>query len=190
MKFDIVSYNGLIDKKDLFNYSTGCKGLDDFILKEVDGLEKANNTALSIAYYNDTIVGMYALSVTQTMVSNDHTEKAFGKECDRKPLLSLDHFSVNKLLQYDPCKNKDEQLNIGKNLLFKIFELVVKMRNVYNIAVAGIFVSALPEAVDWYCKQGFDFISDIERDAVNQEHYLMIIGYSFIEKAYFEAKSN
>ncbi|BAX71516.1 hypothetical protein [Leuconostoc mesenteroides] len=190
MEFEIVPYNDMLNKSDLDGYETGFPGLDNFVSEEINDFEKANRSALSVAYYNGIVVGMYALSVTQTVISNNHTEKVLGKKMDRSPLISLDHFSVNKKFQYDPKKEKSEQLSVGKNLLYEVFKLMASIRRVQNVAISGMFACAIPDAVDWYCDRGFDFISDDERDAINKDCYQMIIGYPFMEKSYLEAKDN
>ena len=190
--FDVYPHNGLINISDFNNYTTGIHTLDTFLFEELDVMETHNKTALSVAYVGDTVVGMFALSTAQT-ISNKSSEQAnhtFGdvnKQYDSIPLISIDHFSVSKNLQYDGSKRKDEQFNVGKSLLRVIYELVVKMRTKYNVAIAGISVDALPHAADWYEKQHFVYLNDFEENSPNKEYYKMIIGYPMIEKAYFEA---
>ncbi|MCS8594611.1 hypothetical protein EFE27_01210 [Leuconostoc citreum] len=190
MEFEIASFNGLLDMSDLADYKTGKAGLDKFIHEEAKNFELANRTALSIAYYKTTVVGVYALSLTHAFVDNrnEHKKKAFGiDQYDRIPLISLDHFSVKKELQYDPSKKKSEQLDIGKNLLLSVYKSIVDIRNKYNVAIAGVVVEALDDAVDWYYKRGFDYADDNEENQVNKESYSMIIGYAMIEEAYLKS---
>lgn len=189
MEFKIASFNGLLDSSDISDYKTGNSGLDKFVHEESKGFEKANRTALSVAYYKTTVVGIYALSLTRAIFDsqNKHMVKAFGEyEYDVSPLISLDHFSVKKELQYNPKKPKEDQLDIGKNLLLSVYGTIVKIRNEHNVAIAGIVVEALADAADWYYDRGFDFANDNEEKAV-KEKYLMIIGYAMIEEAYLKS---
>lgn len=195
LDFEIVSHNGLVDDSDFDNYSTGIPKLDTFLFAELDKMEKGNRTAMSVVYLEDEIVGLFSLSaaqVTTRQTSNvfDHNFGDANQYFTSLPLISLDHISVNKKYQYDPAKNKDEQFGVGKSLLYIIFEIIVSMKSIYNIAVAGLIVHALTsaEAESWYEDRGFEYLDEFE-EKTPKDTSKMIIGYKMIEKAYFEANN-
>ncbi|MBZ5958128.1 hypothetical protein [Leuconostoc gasicomitatum] len=187
--FNVVPYNGLIDKNEFSKYTTGVRTLDTFLFEEIEKIEEDNKSLLSVAYINDEIVGMFALSTAQT--TNNETSKqstrTFRKANMRYsnlPMISIDHFSVNKKYQYVDEPN-NEQYHVGSALLNVIYETVVMLRVQYNVAIAGVSVDALPNAADWYEKQKFVYVNDEEENTPVKDAFKMIIGYEMIEKAYY-----
>ncbi|MCK8605121.1 hypothetical protein LNP18_03280 [Leuconostoc citreum] len=187
--FDVVPYNGMIDKKDFNKYTTGVQTLDAFLIEEINEIEKDNKSLLSVAYINDEIVGMFALSTAQTTnneTSNQSTQ-AFREANTRYsnlPMISIDHFSVNKKYQHVDGAPEDENYHVGSALLNVIYEIVVMLRVNYNVAIAGVSVDALSSAADWYEKQKFVYINDKEENTPVKDSFKMIIGYDMIYKAY------
>ncbi|MCT4420068.1 hypothetical protein EFT49_07650 [Leuconostoc falkenbergense] len=190
MDFEIIPHDSVLNPTDFNSYQTGIPSLDTFLFEELDKMEQSNRTSMSVAYIGKEIVGMFALSAAQitTRQTSDVFNSAFGngnQEYNSLPLISLDHFSVNKKFQYDPGKEKNQQFSVGKNLLYAVFETIVVMRSIYNIAVAGMVVEAIESATDWYEKQHFEYLDNYQAN-MPKETSTMIIGYDMIEQAYYE----
>lgn len=190
MDFEIVPHDSLLNPTDFNNYSTGIRILDTFLFDRLSDMENSNRTSMSVAYIENEIVGMYALSTAQisTRQTSSVFDNAFGsgnQEYNSLPLISLDHFSVNKKYQYDENKDKSEQFSVGKNLLYAVFETVVVMRHVHNVGIAGIIVEALESATEWYEKQHFEYLDKHEAN-MPKETSIMIIGFDMIERVYYE----
>lgn len=190
MDFEIVPHDAILNPTDFNNYQTGIPLLDTFLFDELDQMEQSNRTSMSVAYVESEIVGMFALSMAQ--ITTRQTSKVFNtafghgnQEYNSLPLISLDHFSVNKKLQYDPVKKREEQFSVGKNLLYAVFKTIVEMKNIYNIAVAGMVVEAIESATEWYEKQHFEYVDEYQAN-MPKETSIMIIGYDVIEQAYYE----
>lgn len=187
--FEIVSYNRMIDEGKFRQYTTGIHSMDTFLFDDLKEIEHENLTGMSVAYFGENILGMFALSATQTQsIKVDQSSDKFGKinkEYDSIPLISIDHFSVNKKFQYDGLKSFDEQLRIGTLLMHVVFQKIVDIRTVYNIGIAGITVEALDSAADWYEKQGFSYLNDYERKSI-KSCYTMVCGYQFIEETFLK----
>ncbi|WP_205435189.1 hypothetical protein [Leuconostoc falkenbergense] len=190
MDFEIVPHDAILNPTDFNNYQTGIPLLDTFLFDELDQMEQSNRTSMSVAYVESEIVGMFALSMAQ--ITTRQTSKVFNtafghgnQEYNSLPLISLDHFSVNKKLQYDPVKKREEQFSVGKNLLYAVFKTIVEMKNIYNIAEAGMVVEAIESATEWYEKQHFEYVDEYQAN-MPKETSIMIIGYDVIEQAYYE----
>ncbi|WP_334098199.1 hypothetical protein [Leuconostoc lactis] len=188
--FEIVPYNGMIDKQEFSKYTTGVDILDTFIFKNIDEIENDNKSLLSVAYINNEIVGMFALSTAQTTnnETSNQSRRTFREANTRYsnlPMISIDHFSVNKKYQHVDGAPEEEQYHVGSALLNVIYEIVVMLRVNYNIAVAGVSVDALASASDWYEKQEFVYINDHEENTPVKDTFKMIIGYEMIDKAYY-----
>lgn len=188
--FEIVPYDGMIDKKEFYNYTTGVQILDTFIFNNIDEIENDNKSLLSVAYINDEIVGMFALSTAQTTNNETSNQSTLAfREANTRysnlPMISIDHFSVNKKYQHVDGAPEEGQYHVGSALLNVIYEIVVMLRVNYNIAVAGVSVDALASAADWYEKQEFVYINDEEENTPVKDTFKMIIGYDMIDKAYY-----
>lgn len=185
--FEIISYNRMIDEQKFREYTTGIHSMDTFLFEDLKEIEHENLTGMSVAYFGENILGMFALSATQTRaIKIDQSDDKFGKinnNFDNIPLISIDHFSVNKVFQHDDKKSPEEQLRIGTLLMRMLFGKIVEIRTVYNIGIAGITVEALASAADWYEKQGFSYLDDYEENSVKNV-YTMVCGYNFIEETF------
>ncbi|CAH1855159.1 hypothetical protein [Convivina intestini] len=182
--FEVVPADSLIDSSQLESYTCGVPGLDDFIKIYSREMEEYNKTALSAVLIGKTVVGMFALSTTSTVTYQEdkHGNEAFGVASslyNQLPLLSIDHLSVNKLYQYD---GSDDSPHIGTAILQFIFGIVVDLRVKYNVAIAGVTVDSLPDPVDFYIKNGFDFLNNFEENSY-KESYTLVIGYEELEKS-------
>lgn len=187
--FEILSYSRLIDEDKFREYTTGIHTMDTFLFEELKEIENENLTGMSVAYFKNKIIGMFALSAAQTRaVKVDQSADMFGKineKYDSIPLISIDHFSVNKKYQFDGAKEPEDQFRMGTLLMQVLFGKVVELRRVHNVGIAGITVEALDSAADWYIKQGFSFLDEHEENAIKHK-YKMVCGYKFIEDTFVE----
>ncbi|MBS9336089.1 hypothetical protein [Fructobacillus papyrifericola] len=183
--FKVCSVSGLIDTKQLDNYSCGVAGLDEFIKYDYQDLERKHITSLNAVYLDDVLVGMFALSTSSSSASfaDANREKIFGDASGMKslPMINIDHLSVNKPFQFG---NGLDGLHLGTAILKYIFKMLLDVGAQYGIAFAGVMVESLPDPVDFYISNGFYFIDKHEEDAPNKKTYTLAISYDDMFKVY------
>lgn len=185
LNFDVYPVSSLIEVKSVNQYTCAVDKLDYFVKEGYKELEKLHLTTLSSVFLESELVGMYALSTSDSTdsFSDINRYRIFGRASMHRsvPVVKIDHLSVNKPYQHD---NITEHSRIGSSILKHIFRILLNIGTEYGVAFAGVVVDSIPDAIDFYLKNGFRYVNLQEENALDQDTYKLAISYDDMLKAY------